>query len=170
MPPRRSKPATPAAPAAELAPDLDPEFVQATTAAAEEREQTWTDDAGRTWHGVPLHPWSEERARLLDALCAADVPIPDLSTCDAITFVQGLFQRAVKLLYLMHHTPQELQAQRPRLLSVIDAWGVEHVPAAGIGEKKAAVQFALEVEGAHRKMQALRRPSRQGRRGDDSGN
>jgi hypothetical protein len=168
MKPRRSKPLPPAAP--ELAPELDPDFVQATTAAAEEREQAWTEDAGRTWHGVLLHPWSEERARLLDALCAADVPIPDLSTCDPVTFVQGLFPRAVKLLFLMHHSPQELQALRPRLLSVIDAWGVEHVPAADIGEKKLAVAFALQVEGAHRKMQALRRPSRQSRRGDDSGN
>lgn len=166
--PRRSQPLPPAAP--ELAPELDPELATDIQAAAEAREQTWTDDAGRAWHGVPLHPWSEERARLLDALCAADVPIPDLASCDAVTFVQGLFPRAVKLLFLMHHTPEELQSLRPRLLRVIDAWGVEHVPAADLGDKKAAVAFALEVEGAHRKMQAMRRPSRQGRRGDDAGN
>jgi hypothetical protein len=80
-----------------------------------------------------------------------------------------MFPRAVKVLYLLHHEPQQWQALRPRLLTVIDAWGVQHVPAETFEEKKEAVMFALNVEGAHRRMQAMRRPDRRAR-GADSGN
>lgn len=156
-------------PAAALAAPLDDATQQIIQEAEQERETLWNADADLTWHGALLHPWSEERARLLDALCAADVPAPDLASCGPLEFVHGLFGRAVKLLYLMHHEPQEFQYLRPRLLTVIDAWGVEHVPAETFEEKQAAVMFALNVENAHRKMQALRRPDRRAR-GADSGN
>ena len=163
---RKQKP-LPAAP--EMAAPLDDETQRIVREEEEARETLWREDAARTWRGAMLHPWSEERARLLDALCAADVPPPDLASCGPIEFVHGLFPRAVKVLYLLHHEPQEFQALRPRLLTVIDAWGVEHVPAETFAEKQAAVTFALQVEGAHRRMQAMRRPDRRAR-GGDSGN
>lgn len=163
---RKQKP-LPAAP--EMAAPLDDETQRIVREEEEARETLWREDADRTWRGALLHPWSEERARLLDALCAADVPAPDLASCGPMEFVHGMFPRAVKVLYLLHHEPQQWQALRPRLLTVIDAWGVQHVPAETFEEKQAAVMFALNVEGAHRRMQAMRRPDRRAR-GADSGN
>jgi len=152
----------PAAPAA----DTDEAFaVQAATA----REEIVAEDQDRQWHGVPLQPWSEGRSRLLDALCAADVPMPSLATCDPLTFVNGYFSRAVKVLYLLHHQPQHWEPLRSRLLSVIEEWGVEHVPAATLEDKMLAVSFARKVEKAHHALMAVQRPSGRAR-GGASGN
>lgn len=120
------------------------------------------------WRGQPLLPWSEERARLLDALCAADIPAPDLESCDPATFFHGAFPRAIKVLYLALHQPEEWQPHRARLLVIIDQWGIENVPAADITDKIAAVQLTLMIERAHRAVLAMHRPNRG--RGVDLGN
>jgi hypothetical protein len=167
MKPNPKKKPLPAVP--QMAEPIDDETQRIMREAEEEREQAWSEDAARTWHGTLLHPWSEERARLLDALCVIDVPIPDLATCSELAFIHGMFPRAVKLLYLMHHEAHELLADRARLILLIEKWGVEHVPASTLAEKSDAVMFALKVERAHRKMQAMRRPDRRAG-GGDSGN
>lgn len=115
-----------------------------------------------SWQGAPLLPWSEERARLLDALCAADIPAPDLASCDETTFIHGAFPRAVKILYLSLHQPEEWQAQRPRLLAVIDRWGVMHVPGASVADKIAALNITLTIERAHLAVQVMYQPRASG--------
>lgn len=156
---------TPQATEAPLAPE-DETYVRE---AEEAREKVVQEDAAREWQGVPLKPWSEGRARLLDALCAADVPVPEgVAECSAEVFVQALFPRAVKLLYLMHHEPEDWERLRPRLLSVIDAWGVVHVPAETIQDKAEAVRLMLAVEKAHKQVMAMQRPRRV--KGDAEGN
>lgn len=154
------------------APMLPPTDDQADAAleqrAAVEREAIVDQELDLQWRGTALRPWSQERARLLDALCAADVPAPDLDSCDDETFFHGAFPRAVKVLYLMHHVPEDWQPLRSRLLAVIDAWGLEHVPGDTIEQKAAAVLFTGRVERAHRKLIAVPRPTSQ--RGGRAGN
>lgn len=163
-PAKKTGKVTPQATEAPLAPE-DETYVRE---AEEAREKIVQEDAAREWLGVPLKPWSEGRARLLDALCAADVPVPDVEDCSAEVFVLALFPRAVKLLYLMHHEPEDWEHLRPRLLSVIDAWGVVHVPAATWEEKYEAVKHMIRVENAHKKVMAMQRPRRV--KGDAEGN
>lgn len=148
-----------------------------------EREKVVEEDATRTWHGLPLQPWSEERQRLLDRLTAADIPLPDTSTCDDITFYHGMFGWAVKALYLALHEPRDWEPLRPRLLAHIEAWSAaEHIPAGlderelkafvperlnvpgdTLGEKAAAVNLVVTMVNAHRKIMALRRTMRRTR-------
>lgn len=150
---QRRSPAKVTAPEMHLAPDDATDEI----AAEEAREQIVTEDANRTWNGSTLHPWSEERARLLEALCAADVPLPDVESCSDVTFYHGMFPRAVKLLYLMHHDPEDWRPLRSRLLTVIDQWGIQMVPGSTIAEKRDAVHFMIRIETAHRDLMAVRR-------------
>ena len=156
----------------------DPATVEQTAEAA--REAAVQEDANRAWHGVQLKPWSEERQCLLDALCAADVPLPDVGSCNDVTFYHGMFPWAVKALYLAHHDPADWERQRPRLLSIISQWGfADHVPAwlsaderrsfqperanvpgGTLEEKAAAVNFVWDMVNAHKKVMALRRVKR----------
>lgn len=169
-------------------PESADEPVVIEKAAAAAREAVVQEDATRTWHGVQLKPWSQERQCLLDALCAADVPMPDPSV-DAVTYYQGLFPWAMKVLYLAHHEPADWERQRPRLLALITQWafadyipawleGEErkafkptrcNVPGETIEEKIAAVNFADKMVSAHQKVMALRRVKRMGASAD-SGN
>jgi hypothetical protein len=164
----------------------DPAPEQSAEAA---REAVVQADANRTWHGVQLKPWSEERQCLLDALCAADVPLPDVGTCNDVTFYHGMFPWAVKALYLAHHEPSDWERQRPRLLFIISQWGFAgyvpdwlsdeerrtyqperaNVPGETLEEKAAAVNFVWEMVNAHKKVMALRRVKR-GLKPADSGN
>ena len=158
-----------------------PENIIDFATAAAERQKVLDADAARSWRGTLLKPWSAERARLLDALCAADVPMPDLTGCDNVRFYEAYFPRAVKALYLAHHEPRDWEPHRSRLLSLIDAWGAEHVPVTveidddnmprdRFADKVAAVEFVLEMEFAYRKVQALLRGPKTTATSKDSGN
>ncbi len=136
---------------------LAPDDSAVEQAAEQAREKIVQEDANREWNGTALQPWSEERARLLEALCAADVPLPDAESCSNVTFYHGMFPRAVKLLYLMHHDPEDWRPLRSRLLTVIDQWGIEMVAGSSIAEKRDAVHFMIQVESAHRDLMAVRR-------------
>jgi len=170
------------------APPDSPEAVTAIEqSAAAAREAVVQEDANRLWHGVQLKPWSEERQCLLDALCAADVPLPDIGSCSDVTFYHGMFPWAVKALYLAHHDPADWERQRPRLLSVISQWGfADHIPAwieddgrktfqpertnvpgGTLEEKAAAVNFVWDMINAHKQVMAMRRVKRMGRGGDE---
>jgi hypothetical protein len=138
--------------------------------SAAERQKVLDADASRTWRGAVLKPWSAERARLLDALCAADVPMPDFASVDNIRFYEAYFARAVKALYLAHHEPRDWEPHRSRLLSVIDTWGVEHVPGDDIKEKVEAVEFVLEMEMAYQKVRAILRGPKTTAQNKDAGN
>jgi len=159
----KKKPAKPAPKQPEM--QLAPDDAAAEIAAEEAREKIVTEDANRIWNGATLHPWSEERARLLEALCAADVPLPDVESCSDVTFFHGMFPRAVKVLYLMHHDPEDWRPLRSRLLTVIDQWGIQMVPGSTIAEKRDAVHFMIRIETAHRDLMAVRR-SNGGRSGN----
>lgn len=162
-------------------PSIEASAKMEATAEAE-RERIVADDAHRTWHGVQLQPWSEERQCLLDALCAADVPLPDINACTDISFYHGMFPWAVKALYLAHHEPSDWERLRPRLLSVISQWGfadrdpalspsapVQNVPAETLEDKAAAVNFVWTMVNAHQQVMALRRVKRMGA-SSDAGN
>ena len=127
------------------------------SAADTTRETALEADAARAWQGTPLHPWSEGRRRLLDQLCAVDVPMPHLASCDGYTFIQGYFPRAVKALYIAHHDETHLLLNRSQLLRLIESWGLSHVPDEPWDAKQAAVNFVLEMEEAHRQFIALQR-------------
>lgn len=151
---------------------------EATAEAA--REKVVADDANRTWFGIPLKPWSEERQLLLDRLTAADIPLPDTSACDDVSFYHGMFAWAVKALYLALHEPRDWEPLRPRLISHIEAWGIadhipagmneqelkrfvperQNVPCGTIAEKAAAVNFVANMVNAHHKVMAMRRVRR----------
>ena len=166
--------------------DEDPAIIEQTAAAA--REAVVQEDANRAWHGVQLRPWSQERQCLLDALCAADVPMPDPSV-DAVSFYHGMFPWAIKALYLALHEPADWERHRPRLLALITQWafadyipadleGEErkafiptrtNVPGETIDDKIAAVNFVDKMVSAHQKVMALRRTKRMGVSAD-SGN
>lgn len=155
-------------------PEDDIQHVEQT--AAEAREQVVTDDANRTWHGVQLRPWSEERQCLLDTLCAADVPMPDATVCTDVTWYHGMFPWAQKALYLAHHEPGDWERLRPRLLSVITQWCFAdyddtraNVPGDDFADKAAAVNFVCEMVGAFKQVRAQRRVKRSGA-STDSGN
>lgn len=158
--------------------------------AEADREKVVDEDANRTWHGELLKPWSEARQRLLDQLTAADVPLPDTSACDDATFYHGFFPWAVKALFLALHEPRDWEPHRPRLLAYIEAWGAaEHypaglsakeletfkperlnVPADDITDKAQAVNLAVAMVGAHRKIMAQRRVMRRMRGPATEGN
>lgn len=170
------------------APPDSPEDLEFEAAASRARETVVQEDANRTWHGVQLKPWSQERQCLLDALCAADVPLPDPSV-DAVTFYQGMFPWAMKALYLAHHEPADWERLRPRLLSAIPQWAYAdyiprdldaeerklyqptrtNVPGENLDEKIAAVNFVDKMVAAHQNVMALRRVKRMGASAD-SGN
>lgn len=136
----------------------------------QQREQVYADAENLAWNGVALEAWSEGRQRLLDHLCAVDVPLPGgLSELPMQEFVDALFPRAVKMLFLLHHTPEQFLHLRPKLIAVIEDWGTKHVPAATFEDKVMAVQFLIRVQSAHNKLQAMVRPGKS-RRKDDEGN
>jgi hypothetical protein len=179
--PRRSQ-TTSAAP--ELAPELDPGFVQATNAAAEEREQAWSEE--HSWQGQALHPWSMGREMLLVRLIESDVPAAELEQIPLISeriekaggvlkleevVEVGLYLPvAAKVLFLATHEPEQWDHLRgrdvSRFLRVIETWAEEEgIPS---GEEWPAVHTALALRADYRKMRALRRPGRSV--GRDSGN
>lgn len=161
----RGKPVQPQRVAAPVAPE-DEEYVQQQEAA---REKVVAEDANREWNGVLLQPWTEGRSRLLDALCAIDVPLPDPDV-GLTAFVHGMLPWSVKVLYLLHHKPEDFERSRSRLLTVIEDWGVKNVaPTGAIEDKMEALQFATKVVNAHQKVMALHRPQRRGP-GGESGN
>lgn len=136
----------------------------------QKREEVYAQAENLTWNGVALEPWSEGRQRLLDHLCALDVPLPGgLADMPERQFVEVLFPRAVKLLFLLHHRPEQFLHLRPKLIGVIEEWGVEHVPAATYEDKVMAVQFLIRVQSAHNALHAMVRPGK-ARRKDDAGN
>lgn len=127
------------------------------SAADTARETALEADAARAWQGTPLQPWSEGRRRLLDQLCAADVPMPHLASASGYTFIQGYFPRAVKALYIAHHKDDYLLKYRSQLLGLSESWGLTNVPDEPWEAKQAAVNFVLEMEEAHRQFIALQR-------------
>lgn len=153
------------------------------------REQIVAEDANRTWHGLPLKPWSEERQLLLDRLTASDIPLPDATTCDDVSFYNGMFSWAVKALYLALHEPRDWDPLRPRLITHIEAWGLadhipagmteqqlksfvperQNVPCGTIAEKAEAVNLVANMVNAHHKVMAMRRVRRM-RGGASEGN
>ena len=169
-------------------PDNAEEIVRIENTAAAAREAVVQEDADRTWHGVKLKPWSQERHCLLDALCAADVPLPDPSISPA-SWYHGMFPWAMKALYLAHHEPSDWERLRPRLLSEITRWafadyvpdGLDaeelknfqptraNVPGETLDDKAAAVGFVFAMVNAHEKVMAMRRVKRM-RGTADSGN
>lgn len=171
------------------APPDSPEDLKHEKEATVAREAVVQEDANRTWHGVQLRPWSQERQCLLDALCAADVPMPDPGISDNLAWYLGQFPWAMKVLYLAHHEPADWERLRPRLLSVITKWAFAdyipadldenerkafepsrtHVPAETLDDKIEAVNFAWKMVKAHEQVMALRRVKRMGASAD-SGN
>lgn len=165
------------------------DFAEIAREAAAKREKVVEEDSMRCWLDEPLKPWSEERQRLLDALCAADIPMPQLGDTDDVTFYMGRFPWAVKVLYLATHEPDDWEPHRARLLRVIHVWGLSdyvpghlspeelktykptrvNVPGDDIAQKAEAVNFAWRLTQAYRDVQALRRPSKSSGRAD-SGN
>lgn len=156
---QRGKTVRPKGSAAPVAPE-DEEYMQQAEAA---REKTVQEDANREWKGVLLQPWSEGRARLLEALCAIDVPLPVYGEVSMTAYLHGMFPWAVKVLFLLHHKPEDFERSRARLLTVIEDWGVKHVACNGeVEEKMEAVQFATAVVNAHQQVMAMHRPQRRG--------
>ena len=150
-------------------PDSPADTVALEQTAAQVRETIVAEDAARTWQGVPLKPWSQERQCLLETLCAADVPQPDISVCNDLNFFHGMFPWAVKALYLATHEPSDWERLRPRLLSVISQWGFEenedgtpNVPGDTLEDKAAAVTFVMKMINAHKEVMAVRRVKRIG--------
>ena len=172
-----------------LAPTDSPQDLKHEQEASKERQLIVQEDADRTWHGVKLQPWSQERQCLLDSLCAADVPLPAADVCDHVAFYKGYFTWAVKALYLAHHVPADWERLRPRLLSIIPQWGFadyipadldeeerktftpirSNVPGETLADKMAAVDFVFKMTTDHEKVMVVRRVKRMGV-GVESGN
>lgn len=118
--------------------------VSASTPMARQWVRLGSDGQLETYE---LLPYARSVEDLWHRLCEADVPIP---MGRALRNLDAFASCAIKLLFLLSHTPAEyrhLRASTPHFLEAIEAWGNVNVPREKTSE---AVVLVLAIHnGAH---------------------
>jgi hypothetical protein len=132
-------------------------------AAAQRRADAF--DAVYEWHGKELYPWTIGREQQYFKLRAADTAVP---LHVALRHPETFLGDAIKVLYLMHHLPEEWRALRMDIaafVEAIDAWSEENIPR---HEQSEAIDLALRVVNESASTQAIPRPT--DKKSSDEGN